>query len=258
MPTLDDPLYRDPELAAFYDLENGWAADFDFCAALAAGAGSVLDLGCGTGMLAAALAPGRRVVGVDPAGAMLEVARRRPGGDAVRWVEADAAGLDLGEVFDLVVMTGHAFQVFLTDDDRAAALAAVARHLAPGGRYVFDSRNPARAAWRSWGRERSCRVVAHPELGRVAAWNEAEHDPATGIVTYRTVYAAADGARREADARIRFAPRDEIAAALAAAGLGVERWLGSWAGEPWQPDSPEIIPIGFLSRDGRPASAGRC
>ena len=94
-----DPLYRDPALAAFYDLENGWAADFDFCTKLAAGAESVLDLGCGTGMLAAALAPGRRIVGVDPAAAMLDIARRRLGGRAVRWVEADVRGLDLGERF---------------------------------------------------------------------------------------------------------------------------------------------------------------
>ena len=80
-PPTEDRLYRDPDLAQFYDLENEWAADLDFCAALAADARAVLDLGCGTGLLAAALAEGRDVVGVDPAAAMLEIARRRPGGD---------------------------------------------------------------------------------------------------------------------------------------------------------------------------------
>ncbi|BBK36948.1 methyltransferase [Allostella sp. ATCC 35155] len=253
-----DPLYRDPALAAFYDLENGWAADFEFCTQLAAAAGSVLDLGCGTGMLAAALAPGRRVVGVDPAAAMLDIARLRPGGNAVRWVEADVRSLDLGERFDLVVMTGHAFQVFLGAEDRAAALAAVARHLAPGGRYIFDSRNPDCAAWRAWGPDESRRRLDGSPLGPVAAWNDARWDAATGIVTYRTVYETADGRRLEADARIAFPPRAEIAAALADAGLGVERWLGSWAGEPWRDGDPEIIPLGGLLNGGLPASAGRC
>ena len=39
---MSDPLYDDPDLVSFYDLENGWGADFAFCARLAAGAKSVL------------------------------------------------------------------------------------------------------------------------------------------------------------------------------------------------------------------------
>lgn len=73
----EDRLYQDAELAQFYDLQNGWAADFDFCVKTADQAGSVLDLGCGTGELAASLAGGREVGGVDSAAAMLDVARRR-------------------------------------------------------------------------------------------------------------------------------------------------------------------------------------
>ncbi len=49
-------LYDDPGLAQFYDLANRWGPDFDFCRHLARDASSVLDLGCGTGELAAALA----------------------------------------------------------------------------------------------------------------------------------------------------------------------------------------------------------
>jgi len=37
----------------------------------------------------------------------------------------------LGRRFDLVVLTGHAFQVFLTDDDQRAVLSTIAEHLAP-------------------------------------------------------------------------------------------------------------------------------
>ncbi|HVK90709.1 MAG TPA: class I SAM-dependent methyltransferase, partial [Mycoplana sp.] len=109
-----DRLFDDADLADFYDLENGWGADLDFCAGLAAQANSVLDLGCGTGELAIALGEGRRVVGVDPATAMLDIARTKSGAERVRFIEADARTLRLGEHFDLIVMTGHAFQVFLT------------------------------------------------------------------------------------------------------------------------------------------------
>lgn len=71
MKEMDDPdepdqLYHDPDLVQFYDLENERGSDFAFCLDLARDARSVLDLGCGTGQLAAALAQGRRVTGVDP------------------------------------------------------------------------------------------------------------------------------------------------------------------------------------------------
>ncbi|GLK86399.1 class I SAM-dependent methyltransferase [Ancylobacter defluvii] len=241
----DDPLYTDAALVTFYDAENEGGADVDFCTALARGGGSVLDLGCGTGSFLAGLDVPRRV-GVDPAAAMLDIARARPGGADVEWIEADARRLDLGRRFDLVVMTGHAFQVFLGEDDQRAALATIARHLAPGGRFIFDSRNPACREWEEWQPHNSRRRVSHPRHGEVEAWNSAVHDAATGIVTYETFYRLADGRELTAASRIRFTPRDELARLIADAGLTVERWLGDWSGGPLDDRAPEIIPLGRL------------
>jgi len=242
-----DRLYDDAELVQFYDLENGWGPDFDFCARLAADARSVLDLGCGTGELAVALAEDRAVTGVDPAGAMLEVARQRAGGERVTWVEADARELRLARRFDLVLMTGHAFQVFLTPEDQAAVLATIARHLTPRGRFIFDSRNPAFEAWKTWTPETSWREISHPIFGKVEAWNDAVHDPVSGIVTYETHYRVAASSRHlSASSQIRFAPKAELEALIAEAGLHVTRWYGDWQENPWTPDSKEIIPLGGL------------
>ncbi|MCF4164537.1 class I SAM-dependent methyltransferase [Zavarzinia compransoris] len=242
-------LYSDPALARFYDLENGWGADFDFIRATARPGSSVLDLGCGTGELAAGLAETCRVTAVDPAPAMLDIARARDGGrargggGAVDWRLGDARVLDLDQRFDLVVLTGHAFQVFLTPGDQAAVLATIARHLAPGGRFLFDSRNPKVAAWRRWTPEASRRTIVDPVLGELVAWNDVRQDPATGVVTYETFYQAGDR-RLAASADLRFSTQAELADLIAAAGLGVERWLGNWTGAPFTPDAPEIIPIG--------------
>lgn len=241
----DDPLYTNASLVAFYDTENDWGEDRGYCAGLARTAGSVLDLGCGTGVFLVGIdAPVR--VGVDPAAAMLDVARTRSGGDGVEWIEADARQLDLGRRFDLVVMTGHAFQVFLTDEDQRAALATIARHLAPGGRFIFDSRNPACREWEEWQPQNSRRHVDHPLHGQVEAWNTATHDATTGIVTYETFYRLADGAELSAASRIRFTPRDALAQRMTDAGLSVERWLGDWTGSPFDEAAPEIIPLGRL------------
>ncbi|MDH6230572.1 SAM-dependent methyltransferase [Mesorhizobium soli] len=244
MSLIDDRLYIDPELVQFYDLENDGGADLDYCIAFAEGALSVLDLGCGTGQVAVAVASGRYVTGVDPAGAMLDVARRRPGGEGVTWVEGDARHVRLGQKFDLVLLTGHAFQVFLTAEDQQAVLATVASHLAPEGRFIFDSRNPAAREWLEWVPEKSQRTVAHPSLGTVRAWNDAAWDEASGVVTYDTFYEAANGRRIHAESKIAFPERNRLAGMLDEAGLAVDRWLGDWHGGPWTPTSREIIPIG--------------
>lgn len=243
----DDPLYTDAELVSFYDLENDRDdGDFATCTGMAEGLESVLDLGCGTGFLLARLSNPVRY-GVDPAGAMLAVARARPGGAGVVWVEAEAGALHLDRHFDLVMLTGHAFQVFLDGPAQDAALASIARHLAPGGRFVFDSRNPLAREWEAWQPHNSRRTVTHPRHGAVEAWNEAAHDPATGIVTYRTIYRRPDGTEWSADSRIRFTPRAELEARLAAAGLAVERWMGGWDGRAATDTAPELIPIGRLA-----------
>lgn len=244
----EDRLYSVPALVAFYDVENTDRTDFECCRGLAVGRRSVLDLGCGTGELAASLAEGREVFGVDPACAMLDVARHRPGGHAVSWVEGDARAVRLGRRFELIVLTGHAFQVFLAEADRRAVLETIAAHLAPDGLFVFDTRNPAVEEWREWTPELSRRHVDHPLHGRVEAWNDVAHDPATGIVTYRTLYRLAKGELISADSRIAFPEKEELEQAIAAAGLVVGRWMGDWTGREWSPDAPEIIPVRRLAR----------
>lgn len=244
---MQDRLYQDPELTQFYDIENGWSDDTRYCLALAVAGQSVLDLGCGTGLLAAALSDRCEVCGVDPAAAMLDVARARDGGSRVTWIEADARQVRLQRRFDLIVLTGHAFQVFLSDDDQRVVSATIAAHLKPGGQFIFDSRNPVCREWLEWTPELSRRFIVHPQLGRLEAWNDVAHDAATGIVTYGTFYRADDGRLWQASLRIRFASMDAIAARIAEAGLRAHQWLGGWQGNIFAPGANEIIPVGGLA-----------
>jgi ubiquinone/menaquinone biosynthesis C-methylase UbiE len=244
-----DGLYNDPDLVQFYDIENEWGDDFEYCKNLAAGCSSTLDLGCGTGMFAASMAQDtrREVVGVDAAGPMLDIAARRPGGERVSWVQDDARKVQLNRRFDLIVLTGHAFQVFLWAQDQSAVLRTIARHLTTEGRFIFDSRNPLVEAWKTWTPHASERLIKHPIFGEVLAWNDASQDPQTGIVTYGTYYRIGTNGRiYSSRSKLAFPSRENLSSMMHDAGLVVERWLGNWAGLPFSPTDREIIPIGRL------------
>jgi ubiquinone/menaquinone biosynthesis C-methylase UbiE len=246
----DDRLYRDPQIADFYDLENVWGIDDDYCQTLAISASSVLDLGCGTGRLATALASEKRaVVGVDPAKAMLDIARAKKSGDKVTWIEGDAREFRLDREFDLVLLTGHAFQVFLNERDQRAVLKTIEKHLAPNGRFIFDSRNPVAEEWLEWGQKQSKRKLIHPQYGAIEAWNTAMYDQSTDNVTYSTNYLVSSTGRLfTAESHIHFTLQPKLATMIEECGLEVDEWFGDWSGNCFESHSPEIIPIGRLQK----------
>ena len=130
---MPDAHFAEPRLAELYDPLDPDRSDLDVYVAMADefGVRSVLDVGCGTGTLACLLARrGLEVTAADPALASLEVARRKPGADRVRWLHADAASLPPLQV-DLAVMTGNVAQVFVSDQEWAAALGAIRQALWP-------------------------------------------------------------------------------------------------------------------------------
>lgn len=244
---MSDRLYCDPHLAQFYDLDNGWHPGLDYFLKSAGRANSILDLGCGTGLFLSRIPKPHLATGVDPAGAMLEIARQQQNGGKVNWIEADARTLRIDARFELIVLTGHAFQVFLTHEDQRAVLKTIATHLAPGGTFVFDTRNPGAQEWRSWTPDQTRHGIEHPRLGPITTWNDVEYDEKTAVVTYETHYQVASNDRHfSAESKIKFAPQDQLAGLIDSAGLTVETWHGDWHGNEFSAASPEIILMGHL------------
>ena len=219
-----DAHFEVPRLAELYDPLDPDRRDLDAYAAMAGefGARTVLDIGCGTGTFACLLAGrGLEVTAADPAAASLEVARRKPGAGRVRWVHAEATALPRVQA-DLATMTGNVAQVFVTDEEWAAVLGAVHEALRPGGRLVFESRDPAQQAWLGWNRDQTYRRAVIPDAGPVRTWEDL-----TGVegslVSFRTTFVfGSDGAVLTSDSTLRFRGRGELADSLTAAGLVVD------------------------------------
>jgi ubiquinone/menaquinone biosynthesis C-methylase UbiE len=112
--------------------------------------GPVLELGCGTGRIALALAEkGLDITGVDISDGMLSVTRRKLAGrpaserDRLTLIRQDMSQLNLGRRFGFIFVPARSFQHLLTIDLQRKSLNAIYRHLAQTGRlalHLFDPR----------------------------------------------------------------------------------------------------------------------
>ncbi|MDE2824032.1 MAG: methyltransferase domain-containing protein, partial [Chloroflexota bacterium] len=216
--------------------------DFGFYLPLVMSARSVLDVGCGTGeLLHLAREAGHtgRLCGLDPAAAMLEQARKR---HDVEWGHGDLATVDWRREFDLVVMTGHAFQVFVEDDQLRASLAAIRSALTEDGRFVFETRNPSARGWEAWIPDNAVEISHGGSVVRMAHQVET---PVVGDVVPFTVTYTSPSWDRPLISRstLRFLDADSLSAFLSGAGLTIEEQFGDWDRQPLTNTSPEIITI---------------
>ncbi|WP_290055492.1 class I SAM-dependent methyltransferase [Amycolatopsis solani] len=239
---MPDQHFADPGLASLYDAMNPRSGDFAFYLPMILAAESVLDVGCGTGsLLHWARESGHlgRLVGLDPAEGMLAQARRR---DDVEWVLGDLSTASWDCEFDFAVMTGHAFQVLLTDEELRTAFAAIRRALKPGGRFGFDTRNPAARGWERWTPGHVSEVVV-ADGSTVRSWNDAGPFE-DGYVSFTTTYESPGwDAPRYSESTLRFLDVPALGGFIEEAGLVVDEQYGYWDRTPVTGRSPEIVTI---------------
>jgi SAM-dependent methyltransferase len=210
--------FDDPRIAGVYDSFDFDRTDLDAYLAIVSelGASRVLDLGCGTGTLAIMLASsGLDVVALDPARAMLDVARAKPGAERVRWICGDATSPSMRASVDVVTCTGNAAQAIVDDTDWQRTLDAVRSCLLPDGYFVFETREPSMRAWEAWTREQSYAVV-----DGIESWDEVTRVE-WPVVTFDSTTVFPDGTRVVATSMLRFRERAEVEADLRSAGFSV-------------------------------------
>jgi SAM-dependent methyltransferase len=218
-----DAIFEDPRLAAMYDTLDPDRSDLDVYLAIAdeLGARRVLDVGCGTGTFALLLAErGLDVIGVDPAGESLAVARAKPGAERVRWIHGDATTLPPLTV-DLATMTANVAQAIADGPTWEGTLHGVYEALRPGGHLVFETRDPAVEAWREWTRDASYSLDEIDDLGVVENWADLV-DVSLPLVTFRWTFVFPDGEVLTSDSTLRFREREDVHETLLAHGYVVD------------------------------------
>ena len=218
-------MYSDADAAALYDILNPWGPSDDFYLSHVMASPSVLDVGCGTGMLlhrARESGHTGRLCGIDPDNASLDRARTR---DDVMWVEGRAEDMVWEREFELTIMASNAFQVFVTDDELRSALAAIREALVPGGRFVFGTRNPLVRAWEGWTPEQIESVNGD-------------------AVVLTEITATREGETLRVDTgSLRFLDAENIDGFLYEAGLEVEVRYGDWSRAPFTATSDNIVTV---------------
>lgn len=232
--------YEDARLVDLYDIDNPDGPDHDFYRSLAdeVVTSSILDLGCGTGMLTTSLArAGRSVVGIDPSAAMLAFAEARPGGRLVQWVQGDSRDIPR-RGFDYAVMTGNVAQ-HIGQSDWPRTLSDLRNVMLPGGTLAFETRNPLARAWEDWSSsERSSRVTPH---GPLVEWMSAE-ETAPGTVRIQAFNRFPEtGETVVEDFDLQFRGRESVQADLQSAGFEVDAVYGDWNRTLFQDDAPLMI-----------------
>ena len=236
-------------LVQVYDAQCIWGREdqlfFDLAAEMPGA--RVLDLGCGTGRITLRLAAaGHRVTGIDPARASLEAARLKPGAERVTWIEGTAADLAADHpaaAFDLALMTSHVAQFITGDAEWTDTLSALRRSLAPGGRLIFDARDPAAQGWLAWNPVDSRQHVTLPNGREVGIWTEVTEVDGE-LVSFMTHYSA-DGAVAELQSvsTLRFRSEKALRSTLTLAGFEVVHIFGGWERQPVRQGDGEFIVV---------------
>jgi len=240
---IGDPYYRD--FAAAYDeYSRGVPGDIEFYVGLAREAGSVVEIGVGTGRIAIPTAlAGVPVTGIDLEPAMLEVARTKAEeagvADLVTLRQGDMRSFALDAPAPLVTIPFRTFLHNLTTEDQLSTLAACHRALAPGGRLALNVFNPNLRMIARW----MDRTDAHWEP--FGSWEgyqaRQDYQPTGQVVNTSLRVRDAGGAWRKTSFRLRYVHRFEMQHRLERSGFEVESVAGGFGGEPLEEASPEVI-----------------
>jgi SAM-dependent methyltransferase len=210
--------------------------------------GRMLEMACGSGRLTVPIAQnGVEITGADLSPAMLEAARAKAAAAGVRvpFVQADMRNFDLPGKFSAILIAGNSLLHLLAIGDLRQCLASVRRHLASGGRLIFDISNPSpRLLAREAGPRYPLFRVNDPQRGDVSLEEIVNYDAAAQVSHIRW-YLSAPGAPdfRVIDYSLRVIFPQELLLLLESTSFKLDERYGEFSRVPFESSSPRQVCI---------------
>ena len=214
--------------------------------------GPVLELGCGTGRVSIPIAlSGIELVGLDSSTAMLERAQQKAESTratGLSLLQADMRNFLLPDKFSLIIIPFRGLLSVLSVEDEVRVLANIKRHLAPGGRLVFDIFVPDLNMMVQEGDvPYHFRDVTDPSTGKqIVLWNQASYDAYTQVMSIRTTIEYLDCSGRVSDKiyrdfALRYIFRWEMYHLLRACGYDIIALYGDFKRRDFDENSANMI-----------------
>lgn len=220
----------------------------------------VLELACGTGRLTIPIAQsGVEIVGLDLSPSMLAHARTKAeaAGVKIEFVEGDCREFDLGRKFALIFMAFNSMQHLHDYESLAPLFRNVRKHLAEGGRFVFDVFNPkisilARAA----GERHLERAYQDPEgKGTMTFENSMVYDDAAQVSHIQCYFVRRGPDGEELDVRVEqlhlrsFFPQ-ELDLLVRSQGFEIVEKFGNFERKPFASGEPKQVVVCGAAKGG--------
>jgi SAM-dependent methyltransferase len=208
--------------------------------------GEVLELACGAGRATLALARhGIAITGLDLSPAMVAKAQAKAAAEGLRanFAVADMRRFSIDRKFPTIAIVDRSLQHLHSDEDFGDCLASVRRHLAPGGRFIFDLYNPD---VRILARDPRVRYVVEQfsdETGQQITLEETTDYDAASQVSRITWYfsRAGEAGFLVVPLHLRNIFPAELPRILRDGGLRIESLYGDFSGAPFRGDSDHQI-----------------
>lgn len=207
--------------------------------------GAILDVCCGTGIVTIPLAEktGFEVHGVDVAEDMLAAAQAKSQHlHNIHFHLADALDFYLAQRFALSIMTGNAFQAFLTEDNALHLLQHIHQHLSDAGLLIFDTR-----LLEGFDRTVETDFKLKSEYIDAAGhdvryfWKKTRFDDINHILYFDKKRQYPDGKEVFSGIELKFFPLEELYSLFDRVGFEVLHQFANWQMSPFDPAGPGAV-----------------
>ena len=180
------------------------------------------------------------MIGIEPSEAMLAIARTKPYGEQIKWIQGSFEKIHELQT-DMILMTSHVAQFFLDDKEWQAMLKASHKALKLVGHIVFDIRHLSNPPFEGWATENNRRKFENTAAGPVEWWLNLLQVKDERVRYELHYFFVKSGEEVVSVNELVFRSQDEIIHALSDAGFMVKTVYGDWDGSLATSTSPEMI-----------------